>query len=126
MTEVLSIEYTEILNVTMTEVLSIEYTEILNVTMTEVLSIEYTEILNVTMTEVLSIEYTEILNVTMTAHCRDCASRSDQHETQVNARSLHVRREPRANSGGKRKKAPTTLACKLAYSYRFITIQGIS
>ena len=50
------------------------------------------------MTEVLSIEYTEILNVTMTAHCRDCASRSDQHETQVNARSLHVRCEPRANS----------------------------
>ena len=56
------------------------------------------------MTEVLSIEYTEILNVTMTAHCRDCASRSDQHETQVNARSLHVRCEPRANSGGKKKK----------------------
>ena len=56
------------------------------------------------MTEVLSIEYTEILNVTMTAHCRDCASRSDQHETQVNARSLHVRCEPRANSGGKKRK----------------------
>ena len=56
------------------------------------------------MTEVLSIEYTEILNVTMTAHCRDCASRSDQHESQVNARSLHVRCEPRANSGGKKKK----------------------
>ena len=51
------------------------------------------------MTEVLRIEYTEILNVTMTAHCRDCASRSDQHETQVNERSLHVRCEPRANSG---------------------------
>ena len=79
------------------------------------------------MTEVLSIEYTEILNVTMTAHCRDCASRSDQHETQVNARSLHVRCEPRANSGKKQnKKIHTTLACKLAYSYRFITIQGIS
>ena len=81
------------------------------------------------MTEVLSIEYTEILNVTMTAHCRDCASRSDQHETQVNARSLHVRCEPRANSGGekkKKKKTHTTLACKLVYSYRFITIQGIS
>ena len=53
------------------------------------------------MTEVLSIEYAEILNVTMTAHCRDCASRSDQHETQVNARSLHERCEPRANSGKK-------------------------
>ena len=80
------------------------------------------------MTEVLRIEYTEILNVTMTAHCRDCASRSDQHESQVNARSLHVRCEPRANSGEKRKKEKThtTLACKLAYSYRFITIQGIS
>ena len=52
------------------------------------------------MTEVLSIEYTEILNVTMTAHCRDCASRSDQHESQVNARSLHVRCEPCANSEG--------------------------
>ena len=81
------------------------------------------------MTEVLSIEYTEILNVTMTAHCRDCASRSDQHETQVNARFLHVRCEPRANSGRKKQNKTTkttTLACKLAYSYRFITIQGIS
>ena len=51
------------------------------------------------MTEVLSIEHTKIHNVTMTAHCRDCASQSDQHETQVNVRSLHVRCEPRANSG---------------------------
>ena len=75
------------------------------------------------MTEVLSIEYAEILNVTMTAHCRDCANQSDQHETQVIVRSLHVCCEPRANSG---KKTHTTLACKLAYSYRFITIQGIS